>query len=78
MCYVCCEAVADLGGLMLTLDLCEKTEGVDLDLLFRTLARKFYRGFATREDALSFYRTYDVITKGTEMYIAPEDREMIR
>ena len=51
------EAIADLSGLYLVMDLAAKTEGFDYDLFFRTLARKFYRSFRTRDDAISNYAT---------------------
>ena len=51
------EALADLTGLRLTLDLIEKEEHFDRDLFFRTLAGKYFRGFTNREDALSSYST---------------------
>ncbi len=53
--YVINEAIADLTGLRLTLDLARKTEGFDYDLFFRSLARKYYRSFQTREAALNDY-----------------------
>ena len=49
------EETADLLGLRLVLDLAEKTEGFDYDLFFRRLARKLFRSFSTREEAMSNY-----------------------
>ena len=49
------EAAADLNGLKVVLDMAKKTEGFDYGLFFRTLARKLYRYFPTRDDAIGNY-----------------------
>ena len=74
------EAAADLTGLKVVLDMAKKTEGFDYDLFFRTLARKFYRSFPTREEALDnyasdghpahFVRTNFIFAQTDEFYLA--------
>ena len=49
------EAAADLNGLKVVLDMAKKNEGFDYGLFFRTLARKLYRYFPTRDDAIGNY-----------------------
>ncbi|MBQ8135979.1 MAG: hypothetical protein IJ174_00940 [Clostridia bacterium] len=49
------EATADLLGLRVVLDLAAKQEGFDYDRFFTALARKFYRSFLAKEDALDNY-----------------------
>ena len=51
------EMTADLVGIRVTLDLAKKTEGFDYPLYFETLARKFFRCFKTREEAISNFES---------------------
>ncbi|MBR6707686.1 MAG: hypothetical protein IKI84_13580, partial [Clostridia bacterium] len=73
------EAAADLNGLKVVLDLAKKTEGFDYDLFFRSLGRKFYRSFRTRDEAIMDYadnghpanyvRTNYIIAQVDEFYL---------
>ena len=51
------EAMADLLGLSLTLDLARKTEGFDYDRFFRTMAKTFCTRFASRKEAMNDYES---------------------
>ncbi len=73
------EAAADLNGLKVVLDLAKKTEGFDYDLFFRSIGKKFYRSFRTRDEAIMDYadnghpanyvRTNYIIAQVDEFYL---------